>query len=1022
MAALSFALACPSFAQTESPPPKKAAAAKEISKQGKLKKSVFEAFSVPDYQVDELLSRKIKEEIAILTRLQKRTGDPNKRADMLFRIAELHWLDSRSKYFQAMETYQRQFEEYSQGKRKTRPVEPKFSGAASFKIYKEIIKTAPTYDRLDEVLFLAGFHATEVQDQEALQYFQRVVNEHPKSKFRLDSHMEIGEIRFLNRQFDQAIASFNVVLKEPSKLYNFALYKIAWCLYNQGKVRPAMMIMQRVVKSSKGVKNELELREEGLKDLVLFYSDLGLINEAQAYFVSIGEPDYARKVLEKLAGIYFDQARYEKATETLRKLMALDPLDEQRPKHHSKLVDCYEKSQNLPRAMAEMEDFITAYDKDSLWYMQNSDSEIRDYASERSEVYARFIPKKYHELSQQASKTDRAKSSEYSRLAMEFYRKYLDRFGEHKNAYEIRYLYAELLFKNKMYAPAATEFERVAKADKSGKRRKEALVGQMDALTRLEETYYKDLESKGIKQKDKYDPLPLSVYAQRLIEADESYISSFPQDPRVPDITLQRAQLYYNYNQLNRASEGFFDVIKKHPQTPASHTSRHLVLDIFNIRKDWNNLEKWAETFLQDKSFATPENRAVLLELIQGSIFQKAKGMEEKKEYVAAAETFERLNNKYPDSKFADKALFNAGIDYINADESQKAMSTANRFLRKYPDSDMAPKMMLALAGYFDDKLDYVHAADYYELLAEKEPKGQYAADALFNAGIYRENLKSYSKALMNYQTHLQRYPGSKDASEIFFSIGLIHEKTRNWKEAAATFKAFPQKYWQKKAKVIEAYWRLGQAMEKLKEPEAATKAYQTVIYLNRKYGEDPAVGKNVGGPYAAKAEFELTKPMLADFRSIRLRMPQAVLTKSIEQKALLLKRLRDRYLEIINFGDAEMGVAALYHVGLVYQEFSQALFNAPVPKKLTPEEVQLYQQELTNRATPIEEKAVEAYEKAVKKAFELEVYNEWELKAYDALMQFKPELYPPRRGTIDLKPHVSEPIAPYELGKGGAS
>ncbi|MFH1263356.1 MAG: tetratricopeptide repeat protein [Pseudomonadota bacterium] len=997
-------------------PAKVPAAPKEQPRRGSFKPGVFEAFSIPDYQVDQALSQKIREEIAILTRLLKRTTEPNRRADMYFRIAELYWLNNRSRYFQQMEVYNKAYDEWFQGKRKVRPVEPQFSGAASFTLYKQIIQTASTYDRLDEVMFLAGFHATEVGDSQALGYFKELVARFPKSKFRLDSYMEIGDLEFMARRFDEAIAAFNIVLKEPSKLYNFALYKLSWCFYNQGKINPATQVMQKVVRSSKGIRGELELRDEALKDLVIFYSDLGLIDEAQQYFVSIGEPEYAKKVLQKLSNIYFEQARYDKAIATIRRLMAIEPFGAERPKYHSKLVDCYDKSQDLTHAMSEMEEFISMYDKNSIWYRQANDPEMREYAYERSEVYARFIPKKYHELSQQTAKTDPAKSAGYTRAALNYYWKYLDRFGDHKNAYENRYLYADLLFKNKMYAQAVTEFDRVAKADKNGKRRKEALVGEMDALTELEKVYYKNLETKGIKQKDNYEPLFLSVYAQRLIEVDEAYIGSFPQDPRVPDIALQRSQLLYNYNQFSRASDGFFGIVKKYPQSPASHTARDLILDIYNIRKDWENLGKWAETFLADKSYATAETRAKLLELIQGSIFQKAKVTEDKKEYVAAAEMFEKLAIKYPDSKYADKALFNAAIDYINADASEKAMGTSNRFLRKYPDSEMVSKLALALATYFDDKLDYAHAAQYYELLAEKDPKGKYAADALFNAGTYEENLREYPRALASYETHLKRYPNSKDSAEIAFSIALIHEKQRHWTDAIAAFKDFPRRHSSRRARVIEAYYRLGQALGKTKDEAGETRAYQSAVYVHRQYAADPEV--KGAGLYAAKAALELTKPMLADFREIRLRMPQAALTRAIEQKALLLKKLRDRYLDIINFGDPEMGVAALHHVGVIYQEFSQALFNAPVPKKLTPEEVQMYQQELTNRAAPIEEKAVEAYEKAIKKAFELEVFNEWALKSYAALTEFKPDLYPPRRGYVDLTMHLSEPFVSLPAGQ----
>jgi len=202
----------------------------------------------------------------------------------------------------------------------------------------------------------------------------------------------------------------------------------------------------------------------------------------------------------------------------------------------------------------------------------------------------------------------------------------------------------------------------------------------------------------------------------------------------------------------------------------------------------------------------------------------------------------------------------------------------------------------------------------------------------------------------------------------------------------------------------------------------AAQKAYRTAVFLFRKYNQDPSLGPNVGAKYAAKAQFELIQEQLTEYDSIRFRMPQKVLAAALERKAELLKQLKNKYLDVINFGDAEMGVAALYQIGLIYQKFSKALFNAPVPKELNAEQIQLYQQELANRAAPIEEKAVEAYEKAVKKAYELEVYNEWTEKSYERLSQYKPDLYPPRRGYSHMVASVSEPLATYKPSvEGGA-
>ncbi|MEZ4845808.1 MAG: hypothetical protein R2877_02240 [Bdellovibrionota bacterium] len=81
-------------------------------------------------------------------------------------------------------------------------------------------------------------------------------------------------------------------------------------------------------------------------------------------------------------------------------------------------------------------------------------------------------------------------------------------------------------------------------------------------------------------------------------------------------------------------------------------------------------------------------------------------------------------------------------------------------------------------------------------------------------------------------------------------------------------------------------------------------------------------------------------------------------------RKAASSKELKEMYVEI-NLGDPEMGVAALHYLGLSYQEFSQALFKAPVPPSLSPEEVKMYQVELSNQAMIEQQQAIEGVRKS---------------------------------------------------------
>ena len=55
-----------------------------------------------------------------------------------------------------------------------------------------------------------------------------------------------------------------------------------------------------------------------------------------------------------------------------------------------------------------------------------------------------------------------------------------------------------------------------------------------------------------------------------------------------------------------------------------------------------------------------------------------------------------------------------------------------------------------------------------------------------------------------------------------------------------------------------------------------------------------------------------------------------------------------------------------------------------------------IYEAELQAQAFPLEEKAIEAYDNALKKAYELGLYNDWLAKAQMALKEYEPMRFPP--------------------------
>jgi hypothetical protein len=70
-------------------------------------------------------------------------------------------------------------------------------------------------------------------------------------------------------------------------------------------------------------------------------------------------------------------------------------------------------------------------------------------------------------------------------------------------------------------------------------------------------------------------------------------------------------------------------------------------------------------------------------------------------------------------------------------------------------------------------------------------------------------------------------------------------------------------------------------------------------------------------------------------------------------------------------------------------------MYDAPVPGGLTPDQADIYTQELQNQALPLEEKAQIFYRKAIDVSSQKGIYNEWTLKAQELLRTYTPSMYP---------------------------
>ena len=79
--------------------------------------------------------------------------------------------------------------------------------------------------------------------------------------------------------------------------------------------------------------------------------------------------------------------------------------------------------------------------------------------------------------------------------------------------------------------------------------------------------------------------------------------------------------------------------------------------------------------------------------------------------------------NEFPKSEIADKAIFNASIDFFNGKMLDKAIETRKRIIKEYPKSQFVPQTIFALAEGYEAIADFDDAADYYEDYADEYEK-----------------------------------------------------------------------------------------------------------------------------------------------------------------------------------------------------------------------------------------------------------------------------------------------------------
>lgn len=895
---------------------------------------------------DEGKIREIREqEINQLRIALGRRIEGNRRADLYLRMAEIY-----------MEAYRMEFllEGRVHEKRLAAGHDDDFIDRAHSKPFlakgiqacKEILDLGIKYDKMDNVYYFLGFYYGEQESRaESLRYFDELTRKFPGSPFVSEAYHELGNDAYGKQSWRKAQAYFEQALKDnKGDSRPRILHKLAWTLYRTKQYDQAVKSMKEAVAISRESEKFISIREEALRDMAIFMTETGKVDEAIEYFQDAAtDRKYYPKVLERLGRQYERNVETEKAVTVYESLLKTHPDSDEGFRVRVKLFDLDLRRGKHKEALAR----IIGKDGGSNVEIPVDGNVETLTAAQNLRAMVRRTATEHHEK----SRKDASKPALL--VAESFYEAYLSRFLDNaerkKEIPEIQMYLAEVKRELGKSDEASALYRKVVQ---SGDDRYAKEAGALWTASLAEA-----IQKKGQKNKtDKPSKLELE-YVDAADELQESLEGT--QDGR--EAALKAAQVLAGYRESREdAVERVRDIIAKWPSSPQALTAARLLLQVQaeELPKSEDDLRESMEELRANKDLASADQKAgSKLRAQLGDLDSRMKVMtisrhEKSRDFVSAAKGYESFAEESKSQDVAEKAYANAVGSFLKAGEWTGAARVSDAWLTKFPSSRGARESAQTTATQALIYGQFGMAAALFERVGRTKQD----ADSLETAARIAEASGEAEKGMSLRAHYLETY---KDAAgrprvalalaKLYESAGKTSEATKLYEECAGS--AFAE----------ECGARLGDLHERAKNAVEAKKAYARLA---------KAKDKKASGPFIGYARYKLAEALEAESKPEALpegpSSDDEKLSKAMQKRLTLFGTISKSYLSAVSAG-GPWGIAALHRIALWADGFATELESRVTDRN---------RESLMSVVGALRKKSLELWEQAYAKAKEAEVLS----------------------------------------------
>jgi TolA-binding protein len=974
----------------------------------------------------ELLERNERE--AAIARfeefLARYPDDPRFTPDAMFRLAELYYEKSNDDFRLAGAAFEEEARRaIAEGR--DPPPEPLKSYAPSIALYQRLITGFPDYKFTHGIYYLLAYCLGEMgQGEEAQAAYRGLIARFPESPFVPEAWVRLGDWHFDEVKagsLQRAAEAFSRIHGFPEHpLYARAVYKLGWTYYRLDDFENAVSAFTRLLDhyvaeaARTGGRPGGDVWPEAVQYTAISFADerWGGVEKAKAFFAALGGRPYEAEIFTRLGDVYFEETRFSQAVAAWQVVLERDPLSPEAPRVAARIVQAWSKDRRFEEEARAREVLVATFAEGTPWHERNRGdpdlvAQVRDL-SEQSLLRAAAFHHAQAQQYKQEAKLEAAVAS--YRVAARAYGDYLGRFPHSKQAYELRYKWADCLYN-------ALEFERAAavyaavRDDPADTRwladaALSAIISWEGELTRLERSgalaARRVLLSTDRSEAGLPSATPLPPAWRGLVRDSDLFLARAPGHEKAPAIAYKAAEAFYRFDDFEEARCRFEEVVARWPGSEVAQFAANLIIESHLAMKDWAAVEQ-ASARLQTNEVARNEKlQASLQKFKLGGRFNRAMQLMEAKQWEEAAALFTALVQEDPRHEFADKALYNAASCYEGARRFESALRIYERISQEYPAASLADEALFRVGWNAENTYDFEKAVARYLALVENYPRSKHRKDALYNAARSLENLQRYDEAAAAFARYARLYPDADDAARTQFHAAVIYEKTRSYGRQVQALREFVRRFQGSKEHelVVRAHLEIALAARQLGDEKAARAGFVAAVAEFDRRGLRPEKHPAAAAA-AAEARFRLVE---YDFeRYDRIQLPATThtkkLKKALDAKFAEAKKVAPQYDEVMRYKRPDWILAAFYRKAFLLERLAQTLYDAePPPEYKKPgmeEYLAAYQDGLNQFATPIEEQAVGVYVQAIEAARKLHVKNEWTRKIGESLARYRPREYP---------------------------